>query len=116
MDKNQKVFNMKFADIYTLYKKKITSKSRTTDELNFVIKWLTGFDDEGLKKQIAEEVTLEAFFANAPLINTNANLIAGLICGCKIEAIENPLMKKIRQMDKLVDGLAKGRQLEKILP
>jgi len=113
---NQKVFDMEFARIYGLLVQKVERKGRMKSELDFAIKWLTGYGDDGLQKQIDDSVTLEIFFANAPAINPNAHLIKGTICGCKIEDIADPLMKKIRQMDKLADDLAKGKSLDKICP
>jgi len=106
---------MTFASIYPLYIQKIERKGRTKPELDTVICWLTGYDETGLAMQITNEVDLEAFFASAPQINPNAPLIKGVICGVRVEEIEDPLMQKIRWMDKLVDELAKGKVLEKIL-
>ena len=112
---NDKVFKMKFADIYSLYLQKVMRKGRTQDELDTVIMWLTGYDEQGLQSQIDGGTTLEEFFAAAPQINPNSHLIIGVICGIRVENIEDSLMKKIRQMDKLVDELAKGKTLDKIL-
>lgn len=110
-----RVFKMPFASIYPLYVEKVEKKSRTTSELDEVLTWLTGYDDAGLRQAIADEVTLEEFFADAPEINPNASLITGVICGYRVEDIEDPLMQKIRYMDKLVDELAKGRKMPSIL-
>jgi len=113
--KNERVFQMTFADIYPLYLQKVERKGRTKHELDAVICWLTGYDDAGLVSQTESEDTLEAFFANAPKIHPNASLIKGVICGVRVEEVADPLMQKIRWMDKLVDELAKGKAMEKIL-
>jgi len=113
--KKERIFKMTFASIYPLYAQKIERKGRTKSELNTVVCWLTGYDDNGLQTQINNEVDLEAFFATAPAINPNASQIKGVICGVRVEEIEDPLMQKIRWLDKLVDELAKGKALEKIL-
>ena len=105
---------MTFASVYPHYITKVESKGRTKEELHQVITWLTGFDDNKLQELINEKVTFETFFQHASL-NSNANLITGLICGYRIEEIENPLTQKVRYLDKLVDELAKGRKMEKIL-
>lgn len=111
---NQRVASMLFALVYPLYLTKVERKGRTKEELDVVIKWLTGFDKKKVEELIKENVTLETFFKKATL-NSNAHLITGVICGYRIEEIENPLTKKVRYLDKLVDELAKGRLLEKIL-
>lgn len=108
-----KIFSMPFSRIYPLYVTKVERKGRTVQELDAVLTWLTGFTDAELQKQVATDATLTEFFDAAPL-NPNAELITGTICGVKIQEIEDPLMKKIRYMDKVVDELAKGRPLEKI--
>ena len=108
------IAKMTFAVIYPLYVEKVEKKGRTKEELQQVIEWLTGFDDKKLKELIDERVTMETFFANAKL-NPNAHLIKGVICGYRIEEIETPLTKQARYMDKLVDELARGRKMEKIL-
>lgn len=105
---------MIFAAVYPLYVKKVERKGRTKAELHQVIKWLTGYDDEKLQELIDEKVTFETFFKRAKL-NPNAKLITGVICGYRIEEIENPLTRQVRYLDKLVDELAKGRKMEKIL-
>ena len=105
---------MTFASVYPHYITKVESKGRTKDELHQVIEWLTGFDDKKLQELIDGKVTFETFFTNAKL-NPNAPLITGVICGYRIEEIENPLTKKVRYLDKLVDELAKGKKMEKIL-
>lgn len=109
-----KIFKMSFASIYPLYITKVERKGRTQAELDQVLLWLTGFDEAELSGHIAARTTLEDFFAAAPL-HPNASLITGAVCGVRVEAIEDPLMKKIRYMDKLVDELAKGRAMGKIL-
>lgn len=109
-----KMAKMTFASVYPHYITKVTRKDRTKEELQQVIEWLTGFDDKKLQEMIDRKVTFETFFRNAKL-NPNANLITGVICGYRIEEIENPLTKQVRYLDKLVDELAKGRKLEKIL-
>jgi hypothetical protein len=103
---------MTFATVYPLYLTKIEKKGRTKSELNEVITWLTGFNDNEILELIADKVTFETFFEKAKL-NPHAKLITGLICGYRIEEIENPLTKNVRYLDKLVDELAKGKMLEK---
>jgi hypothetical protein len=105
---------MNFATIYPLYLAKIEKKGRTKEELNQVIEWLTGFNDSRLNKLIEDNVTFNFFF-NQASINPNAKLITGMICGYRVEEIENPLTQKVRYLDKLVDELAKGKKLDKIL-
>jgi hypothetical protein len=105
---------MTFATVYPLYIAKVERKGRTKDELDQVIDWLTGYDEKKLQELIAEKVTFETFFQNAS-INPNAHLITGVICGYRVEEIENPLTQQVRYLDKLVDELAKGRKMEKIL-
>lgn len=105
---------MPFATVYPLYLKKVEKKGRTKDELDEVIRWLTGFTQKQLQKQIDSQATFTDFFKAAKL-HPNAPLITGVICGVRIEEIEDPLMQKIRYMDKIVDELAKGRSMEKIL-
>jgi hypothetical protein len=111
---NERIAKMTFASVYPHYIKKVESKGRTINELHQVIEWLTGFDDTKLQKLIDEKATFESFFKKAKL-NPNAHLITGVICGYRIEEIENPLTKQTRYLDKLVDELAKGRKMEKIL-
>ena len=110
-----KVFKMSFASIYPMYLQKIERKGRSKEELDQVIYWLTGYDEQGLQKQINQGVDMETFFAEVPQLNENVSLIKGVICGYRVEDIEDPLMQKIRYLDKLVDELAKGKKLEKIL-
>ena len=111
---HERIAKMTFASVYPAYVAKVEKKGRTKDELNQVIRWLTGFDNKKLQELIKEKVTFDAFFQKAKL-NRNANLITGVICGYRIEEIDNPLTKKVRYLDKLVDELAKGRAMEKIL-
>jgi hypothetical protein len=111
---NQRFAKMTFASVYPLYLAKIEKKGRTRDELHQVIAWLTGFDHEKLQKLMQEETTFEMFFQQASL-NPNAHLITGVICGYRVEEIEDPLTQQVRYLDKLVDELAKGRKMEKIL-
>lgn len=111
----ERVFAYSFASIHKLYVQKVERKDRTRAELDEALCWLTGYDKKQLAKQIAREVDLKAFFKEAPKLNRKAKLITGTICGVRIEEIENPLMKKIRWMDKLVDEIAKGRPMEKVL-
>ncbi len=111
---NERVAKMKFFSVYPHYITKVEKKGRTKEELHQVIEWLTGFDENKIQKLIDEEVTFETFFQNAEL-NPNAHLIKGVICGYRIEEIENPLTQQVRYLDKLVDELAKGRKMEKIL-
>ena len=105
---------MTFAMVYPMYVVKVEKKGRTKEELHQVIEWLTGFDEKKLQELIDEKVTFETFFQKASL-NPNAGFIKGVICGYRVEEIENPLTQKVRYLDKLVDELAKGRKMEKIL-
>ncbi|MBY0427028.1 MAG: DUF2200 domain-containing protein [Cytophagales bacterium] len=111
---NARMAKILFASVYPYYVKKVEGKGRTVEELHQVIHWLTGFDDEMIQKLIAEKVTFETFFNQAQL-NPKAQLITGLICGYRVEEIENPLTRKMRYLDKLIDELAKGKKMEKIL-
>jgi hypothetical protein len=111
----QKVFAMKFSVIYPLYITKAERKNRTRDEVDQIICWLTGYDRQGLQKQIELGNNLETFFAQSPAFNPNSAQIKGVVCGTRVEEVEDPLMKKIRYLDKLIDELAKGRKMEKIL-
>ncbi len=111
---DERMAKMTFATVYPLYLTKVEKKSRTKKELHQVIEWLTGFDEKKLQELIDKKVTFETFFQKAKL-NPNAHLITGMICGYRIEEIENPLTQKVRYLDKLVDELAKGRKMEKIL-
>jgi hypothetical protein len=111
---NQRIAKMTFASVYPLLLAKVEKKGRTKEELHQVIKWLTGFDDKKLQQLINEKATYETFFRQA-LLNPNAHLITGVICGYRVEEIKNPLTQQVRYLDKLVDELAKGRKMEKIL-
>lgn len=111
---DERIAKMTFASVYPLYLDKVEKKGRTKDELHQVIAWLTGFDSEQLQLLLEQKATFEAFFEQAT-IHPNAHLITGSICGYRVEEIENPLTQKVRYLDKLVDELAKGRKMEKIL-
>ena len=111
---NERIAKMTFASVYPMYLTKVEKKGRTKEELHQVITWLTGFDNLRLKDLIEKKVTFEVFFQQA-LLNPNADLITGVICGYRIEDIENTLTRQVRYLDKLVDELAKGRKMEKIL-
>jgi hypothetical protein len=112
---NERVYRMTFASVYPLYVKKVERKGRTRAEVDTVIRWLTGYTAAGLKKQIDKQVDFETFFKQAPDFNPNATKITGMICGYRVEEIEDKLMRKVRYLDKLVDELAKGKAMEKIL-
>ena len=112
--RDQRIAKMTFATVYPLYLSKVEKKGRTKEELHQVIKWLTGFDNKKLQELIKENVTFETFFQHASL-NPKAHLITGVICGYRVEKIANPLTQQARYLDKLVDELAKGRKIEKIL-
>lgn len=111
---DERIAKMSFASVYPMYLAKVEKKGRTKEELHQVIEWLTGFDNEKLQDLIERKVNFEAFFQMA-ILNPNAILITGVICGYRVEEIENPLTQKVRYLDKLVDELAKGRKMEKIL-
>lgn len=111
---DERIAKMTFASVYPHYVTKIEKKGRTKKELNQVIEWLTGYDENKLKELIEVKVTFESFFRNATL-NPNAKYITGVICGHRVEKIENPLTQQVRYLDKLVDELAKGRKMDKIL-
>jgi len=115
MDRMKKLFDMPFASVYPHYVTKVERKGRSVAELRLVICWLTGYDEAGLASQIDSNSSLAIFFDNAPQINPNADKIKGVICGVRVEEIADPLTQKIRWMDKLVDELAKGKALEKVL-
>src|SRR5687768_6714329 len=112
---NDRVFAIKFAKVYPLYVQKAERKNRTKAEVDRVICWLTGYSQAGLQQQIESESDLKTFFARAPAIHPNSSLIKGVVCGIRVEDIQDPLMQKIRYMDKLIDELAKGKSMEKIL-
>lgn len=110
-----RVFAMKVSSVYPLYVAKATKKGRTQAEVDQVIRWLTGYTAAGLAKQLKREVDFRTFFDEAPKLHPNVGLITGVVCGVRVENVEHPLMQKIRWLDKLVDELAKGRPMEKIL-
>ena len=110
-----RVFAIKYASLYPLYVKKAERKKRTKKELDQIICWLTGYTPAGLQRQIKQDNDLETFWAQAPAIHPNSSQIKGVVCGIRVEDIEDPLMKKIRWLDKLIDELAKGKAMEKIL-
>lgn len=112
---NTRVFRMAFASVYPHYIAKAEKKGRTKEEVHAIIQWLTGYDEETLQQQIGEKVDLETFFARAPRMNPNVSKITGVICGYRVQEIQDPLMRKIRYLDKLVDELAKGKAMDKIL-
>jgi len=109
-----RIFETAFASVYPLYVTKVERKGRTRAELDQVVTWLTGFDDATLRRHIESGTTFERFFAEAPM-NPNASLITGVVCGVRVENVEDPLMQQIRYLDKLVDELAKGKAMEKVL-
>jgi len=111
---NERIAKMTFASVYPMYVSKVEKKGRTKEELHQVIRWLTGFDNKKLQELIKEKITFEIFFQRASL-NSNVNLITGVICGYRVEEIKDPLTQQVRYLDKLVDELAKGKKMEKIL-
>ncbi|MBC1533303.1 DUF2200 domain-containing protein [Listeria seeligeri] len=113
--KQPKIYSMSFASVYPLYIKKAEKKERTKEEVDEIIFWLTGYDEASLQQVIDQEVDFETFFAEAPEMNPNVTLITGMICGYRVEDIEEKLMQQIRYLDKLIDELAKGKKMEKIL-
>lgn len=115
MDKNPRIFTMPFASVYPLYVQEAAKKGRTQEEVDQIIAWLTGNGAEQLRQAIDGAVDLEAFFARAPRMNPNAGLITGVVCGVRVEDVADPLMRKIRYPDKLVDELARGKKMESIL-
>jgi len=114
MEKHR-IFTTAFASVYPHYVQKATKKGRTKDEVDLIICWLTGYSEEALEKQIEKRTDFETFFADAPKMNPNVSKITGVICGYRVEEIEDKLMQKIRYLDKLIDELAKGKAMEKIL-
>ncbi len=113
--KLDRVFAIKFGSVYPHYVQKVVKKNRTKEELDQVVRWLTGYSQKQLEQQIERGASLETFFAEAPALHPNSALIRGVVCGIRVEDVEEPLMRKIRCMDKLVDELAKGKAMEKIL-
>jgi len=113
--KTERVYAIVFASLYPLYIKKAEAKGRSKEEVDEIIFWLTGYDKKSLQQQIDKKSDLQTFFAEAPKLNTNVSKITGVVCGIRVEEIEDKLMQKIRYMDKLVDELAKGKSMEKIL-
>lgn len=113
--KNTRVFKMAFASVYPHYVNKAEKKGRTREEVNIIVFWLTGYNQKALDDIIANKVDFETFFENAPQLNPNVSKITGMICGYRVEEIEDPLMQKIRYLDKLIDELAKGKAMVKIL-
>ncbi|MDP5198841.1 DUF2200 domain-containing protein [Flavobacterium sp. DG2-3] len=111
----ERIYKILFSSVYPLYIQKVEKKGRTKEELDTVIKWLTGYSDTQIKEQIEKKVDFQTFFAEAPELNPNASKITGVICGYRVEEIEDPLIQKLRYLDKLVDEIAKGRKMEKIL-
>ena len=115
MDNTQRVYRMSFASVYPLYIQKAEKKGRTKEEVDTIIYWLTGYNAKTLQQQIANKTDFENFFAQAPVFNANASKITGVICGYRGEDITDPVMQKVRYLDKLIDELAKGKAMEKIL-
>ncbi|MBC1408342.1 DUF2200 domain-containing protein [Listeria innocua] len=113
--KKPRIYTMSFASVYPLYIQKAEKKDRTKEEVDEIIFWLTGYDQDSLQQAIDQAIDFETFFADAPKMNPNASLITGVICGYRVEEIEDKLMQQIRYLDKLVDELAKGKKMEKIL-
>jgi hypothetical protein len=113
--KNPRIFTMSFASVYPFYVQKAEKKGRTKAQVDQIIYWLTGYDQKGLEKQLKAEVDFQTFFKQAPRINPNVSKITGVVCGHRVEEIEDKLMQKIRYLDKLVDELARGKAMEKIL-
>lgn len=114
-DANHRIYKMSFASVYPHYVAKAEKKNRSVDELHQIIFWLTGYDQAALERILADKTNFETFFAQAPKMNPNVHLITGMICGYRVEEIAHPLMRNIRYLDKLVDELAKGKSMEKIL-
>ena len=115
MDKKPRIFTTSFGSVYPLYVQKAAKKGRTQEEVDEIIMWLTGYGREQLQRAIDSKVDLEAFFANAPAMNPNVGLITGVVCGVRVEEVADPLMRKIRYLDKLIDELAKGKKMASIL-
>ena len=115
MNTPHRIYSTPFADVYPHYVAKAERKGRTIDEVDTIIRWLTGYTAAGLRKNLDAKTTFEDFFARAPAYHPNSRLITGVVCGVRVENVEDPLMKQIRQLDKLIDELAKGKAMEKIL-
>ncbi len=112
---SERVYRMTFSSVYPLYVNKAERKGRTSEEVDEIISWLTGYSKEEIQKRIEKQIDFETFFNEAPLMNPNAHKITGTICGYRVEEIEDPIIRKVRYLDKLVDELAKGKSMEKIL-
>jgi len=110
-----RIFAMPFAKVYPMYVQKAERKNRTKDEVDEIIRWLTGYTQAQFQRQLEQQADFEKFFAQAPAFNANAGLIKGVVCGVRVEEVEDPLMRKIRYLDKLIDELAKGKAMDKIL-
>ncbi|MCA0981263.1 DUF2200 domain-containing protein [Exiguobacterium aestuarii] len=110
-----RIYTTSFASVYPLYVAKAERKGRTKEEVDTIIEWLTGYDETGLERQIEDQVDFDTFFASAPRLNEDRALIKGVVCGVRVENVEEPLMREIRYLDKLIDELAKGKKMEKIL-
>lgn len=115
MEKKPRIFTTSFASVYPLYVQKAEKKGRTKAEVDAIIAWLTGYTPKKLEQAIQRKVDFEAFFADAPRLNPNVTLITGVVCGVRVESVTDPLMQKIRYLDKLIDELAKGKKMESIL-
>lgn len=113
--KKPRIFTSPFSSIYPAYIAKAEKKGRTKDEVDQIIFWLLGYDSDSLQAQLGNETTCEDFFEKAPMLNANATMITGVICGYRVEEVEDPVMRRIRYLDKLIDELAKGKSIEKIL-
>lgn len=113
--KKHRIFTTSVSSVYPLYVAKAERKERTKDEVDEIIRWLTGYTQEELENQLKKEVDFETFFEQAPALNPSRNLIKGVVCGVRVEDLEEPIMREIRYLDKLVDELAKGKKMEKIL-
>ena len=111
----QRIYTMSFARVYPLYVKKVERKGRTKKEVDEIIRWLTGYSDKGFSSKIKEGVDFETFFSKAPKLNPSRHLITGVICGIRVEEIKDPIVQEVRYLDKLIDELAKGKTMEKIL-
>jgi len=110
-----RIYSMPFAKMYMAYVRKAERKGRNRDDVDHIICWLTGYDEAGLRRQIESQTDLETFFAQAPRLNPNRKLIRGVVCGVRVEEVADPLMREVRYLDKLIDELAKGKPMEKIL-